>query len=273
MSQTIKDGHFKVFLPSIDKFYTECDILESTGTPDDHDKLTNGRDYCADWVGISFNDIEKHKYTYRKGLEELKKFETDLALGGSKPQYRWDENDGDTISMERLYEGLPAMSKRIKQLGNATGKFITVYVCIGENCGVTPQKLLHRAYFVIRLIDTLESLGYRIAVHAYDDVGSPGYYKDNKIHTLHTEIVVKQFNEPLNKGLILTCISPWFFRHHLFKFWCAKFKMSYGYGYSMSSPYLDTDDAIYIRQGTCLKEEGNDGSTAMLNYLSQRFKF
>jgi len=276
MAQSIYDGHIKIFIPSVDKFYIESNIVESTGDQANWNRENSENNYSESWVGIPFNQLDKHKYTYKEGLEQLKKLEIDLALGGSKKRYRWNENDGDTVSMERLYESMPAMLQRIKQLGEGVGKFITIHACIGENCMISAKKLLHRAYTVMQLVDLIESLGYRIAVHAYIDVNQPGYYNGALIKSLNVEVVVKAFNEPMNKGLILTCISPWFFRHHMFKFWCAKFMMNSGFGHTYDPSYVDDNENIYIRQGQCLKENseyGAIGSLERIDQIGKRFGF
>lgn len=258
MGWTRKDGSrdFKVVLPNIEKFYTECDILEPHGSEERWEEITKGEDYEAHWVGIPFKSIEKHKFSYKEGLDKLKKLEAELALGGSKKQYRWNEFDGDDISMERMYEGMPYMAKRIKQLGDGNGKFVTIHVSVCENANVGADELLHKAYTAMQLIDLIEGLGYRVAVEAYMDSRDPGVYKGITMSTLHTAVTIKRFEDPLNKPLLLTCISPWFLRYHMFRFWYAKFKMSHGLGSAYDPGYKDTKEDIYIKQGECL----NDGT-------------
>lgn len=263
------DGRdFKVVMPSIEKFYTECDILETHGSKSRWKGLTKGEDYEAHWVGIPFKNIEKHKFSYKEGLDKLKQLEIELALGGSKKQYKWNEFDGDDISMERMYEGMPYMAKRVKQLGDGTGKFVTIHVNVCENCNVSADQLLHKAYTAMQLIDLVEGLGYRVAVEAYMDSKNPGTYKGTTMKTLHTAVTIKRFEDPLNKPLLLTCISPWFLRYHIFRFWCAKFQMSHGFGSAYDPGYKDTKEDIYIKQGECLSENTGDSSSRSAWWLS-----
>lgn len=246
----------EIKIPSLDKFYEESNIVEDTGSKSEWE-LCDKRDDRS-WVGLSREDVEKSMYSYKEGLDKLKAIELDVPLGGSKKTYKWDDNDGDEMSLDRLYDYLPAMRKRLKSLGKGNGKFITIHTNIDENACVGFKEMLNRSYAVIQLVDFLENQGYRVAVAAYTDVKNPGKYKEQSIEFLHLEIIVKNAEEPLNKGLLLTAISPWFFRIHIFKFWNCKFKMDWGYGSSVEVDYKDSESDIYFRVNSCLTAEASE---------------
>ena len=253
-----------ITIPSIDQFYAECDIVEPTGDQQEWNKCNTEEN--PGWIGITQKEAAETKYCYKKGLDLLKEIELDTQLGGSKKLYKWDNDDGDDMSLDRLYDDMPAMRKRLKTLGKGNGKFITIYASVGENACVSYKDMLNRAYTVIQVIDYLENQGFRVAVIVYEDVGNPGTYKGERIDLLHLEIVIKKAEEPLNKGLILSCISPWFLRIHIFKFWNAKFKMGRGYGHSVHNDYINTEDTLYFKTGSCLNKADSD------NYLNQFMK-
>lgn len=274
----IKDGSYKLIFSSLDRFYKECDEVESTGnklnTPtyssayetwDEQDKRDQPR-----WVGLGKEEILRSKYLYKEGLYQLKEIEEDMNLGGTKRSYKWDENDGDDMSYDRYLDDLPCLKKRIRTLGSGRGKMINIHVSVAENCGVSYEDMLNRSYTVMRLIDYLENQGYRVGVYVYSDTAGLGYYKDNEVQNLHVEIQIKKPEEPLIKGLVLTCISPWMLRYHMFKLWTAKFKCNYGLGHSVDINYEDTDTDIYFRTGSCLSKED---ANAKLKSLSKRFSF
>lgn len=272
------NGNYKIVFSSLERFYKECDEIESTGNSKRKPFFNESFDYWEnqderddkDWVGLSRDEILKSKYMYKEGLDSLKEIEADLNLGGTKRSYRWDETDGDDMSYDRYIDNLPCLKKRIRTLGSGRGKIVNIHVSVGENCGVSYKDMLLRSYTVMRVIDYLENLGYRVGVSVYDDVRSLGYYKDDAINTLHTEIQIKKPEEPLIKGLILTCISPWMLRYHIFKFWTAKFKCKYGLGHSCDPGYKDTKTDIYFGTGCCLSEKS---CTDKINKLAKEFSF
>ena len=255
----------EIKIPNIDKFYEECDIVEPTGRQSEWDECDKRNDKW--WIGLSREEVIASKYSYKEGLDKLKQLELETPLGGSRKLYKWDSDDGDEMSLDRLYDDLPAMRKRIKNLGKGNGRFITIHASVGENAFVSYNQMLNRSYAIVQLVDYLENQGFRVCVVAYSDVADLGAYKDEHIDLLHVEVVVKQAEEPLNKSLLLTCISPWFLRVHLFKFWNAKFKTSWGYGRAVDGNYKTTDSDIYFRTGSCL--EKSEADNYLKRYTSQ----
>lgn len=263
-----KKGHFSISFPNIEQFYKECDIVESTGDKYEWQRNHSGND--PSWIGLSRDEILASKFCYKKGLDQLKEIDLDFNLGGTKRSYKWDENDGDDMNYDRYLDNLPCLSKRIRIEGNGKGRIISIYVSIGENCNIRFKEMLNRSYTVMRLVDYLENLNYRTEIIVYDDVKNLGSYSGERIDTLHTEIILKKAEDPLIKGLILNCISPWMLRYHMFKFWCAKFHPNCGYGQSFSPKYEDTGNKIYFRTGECLDERSSEEK---LKTLAKKFGF
>jgi hypothetical protein len=67
--------------------------------------------------------------------------------------------------------------------------------------------------------------------------------------------VLKRPEDPLIKPLLLTCLSPWMLRYHMFKLRAAKFSVNLGMGSTTVVKYTNTKDALYINSGECLSEE------------------
>ena len=237
---------------SLDEFYRECDNIEG-GNPYEIENIENNDD--PSFRGLSLEKIHSSKYSYTEGLENLKKIEKDINLGGRKHKYKYDDSDGDDMNFDRYIEGLPSLKKRIPTHGVGTGKFVKLHISICENCWCSAKALMIRAYTAMRIIDMLESQGYRVQISAYADNENPGTLNGQKVKYLGVEVVIKKFEDPLIKGQVLTAISPWFFRYWMFKFWNAKFMMNWGYGHSIRPIKKESTSDIYIQTGEALTEE------------------
>lgn len=246
----------ETFFNSLTDFYNECDILEDTGNRSHYEDIASDND--PHWVGMSLVDIPKYKYFYNVGLDNLPKLETELEVGSSKNIYKWDEEDGDDMSYDRLIEGLPAMRKRIRTIGNKNGRFIHIHVNICELWDVNSKEMLHKAYTAVKLVDYLESQNFKVQISVCSETEDLGYLKDEPIDYYCVEVVIKKFEDPLILPQVLTCISPWMFRHHFFKFETAKFRTYDGLGHVPSTRKTSTRQDIYISSGDCLNPESSD---------------
>lgn len=245
--------NYSIIFNDIDSFYRECDIQEPTGNKCQYIEVSTSDDEY--WVGLSLEKIKQSKYFYKEGLDLLKEIELDASLAGSRKKYKWDDQDGDDLSVERLNDDMPFLSKRLREHGDSNGKFVNIYVNIGENCGVDFKGMLNKSYTAIQMIDYLENNGYKVGVVAFSDVYNLGYYKGDPVNLLHVEVVIKKPEDPLIKPLLLTCISPWMLRHHFFKFWTAKFDCNWGLGRSEKKDYKDDKNNLYINTGECLTKQ------------------
>lgn len=242
--------NLSIKLPSVEQFYIEADKVEETGRLNIWEEMDGRND--PEWVGLSREKILESKFSYKEGLDNLKKIEEDLFLGGSRKKYKYDEFDGDDMNYDRFLEQMPAMKKRIRNHGAGQGKFINLHVCICENAWCSSESLMIRAYTVMRLVDYLEDQGYRIGVSVYTDTNNVGSYRGEKINLLHVEVMVKKPEETLIRPLILTSVSSWMFRFWMFKFRAAKFYVDPCMGVSASVKYTETKQDIYIGRGECL---------------------
>lgn len=248
----MEELNLNININSLDEFYRECDNIEG-GNPYEIDNIENNDD--PSFRGLSLEKIHSSKYSYTEGLENLKKIEKDINLGGRKHKYKYDDSDGDDMNFDRYIEGLPSLKKRIPTHGVGTGKFVKLHISICENCWCSAKALMIRAYTAMRIIDMLESQGYRVQISVYADNENPGTLNGQKVKYLGVEVVIKKFEDPLIKGQVLTAISPWFFRYWMFKFWNAKFIMNWGYGHSIRPIKKESTSDIYIQTGEALTEE------------------
>src|SRR5208337_4310022 len=243
-------------IDNIDDFYRECEIVEENGNKEAWAFQSKRDD--SDFKGLHLKKILSSKYSYKEGLDQLKELDLDFSLGGSKREYKWNSDDGDDMSTERLQDSMPFMRKRIKNLGDGNGKFITLNVAFGAIWWVKYSHMLYRAYTVVRIVDLLESQGYRVEVIGHELCNNLGMYKGEFIDRFKLDITLKKAGDPLIKGLLLTCLSPWMFRHWVFKLECAKLYTSEGMGSMGDDKIASTKDTIYINWQECLNEEGAD---------------
>lgn len=244
--------NLKIDINSLEEFYRECNNIEG-GDADEVAYIEHN--VSADFAGLNRDQIYAAQYSYMDGLQDLKSIEQDIFLGGRKRIYKYDPDDGDDMNFDRYIEGLPCLKKRVPDHGNSNGKFIKLHIAVCENCNVDAANMMIKAYTAMRIIDLLESQGYRLQISVYTDSQYPGKTSEGEsIDTLAVEVIIKQFNEPLIKGTILTAISPWFLRFWMFKFWNAKFHMGWGYGSSYRAVKKETTSDIYIQSGEALTE-------------------
>lgn len=257
--------NLSVNIDNIHDFYQEAERLEDTGN--ERTWVENCKRDDPEWVGLSLEEIKQSKYSYKKGLDELKSIEEELELGGSRKKYKFDEFEGDDMNYDRFLEQLPSLTKRIRNHGSGQGKFINLHVCICENAWCSAKSLMIRAYTVMRIVDYLEDMGFRIGVSIYTDTRDVGTFKGDNIDLLHVEVQVKRPEESLLKPLLLTAVSAWMFRHWMFKFRAAKFYVDPGMGTSATCYYENTKEDLYIGRGECLCEEDAQRKIKMISKM------
>lgn len=240
----------------LDDFYREATLFESTGNRSMYDEFTNSAD--PDFVGLSLKEIPKYMYSYEPGMENIRELTEQFQLGSSRFTYKWDETDGDEMDMVRAYDGLPFLKRRKRTVGNNTGKFVTIHINIVESWFVGYSHLLNKAFTAASLVNHLQTMGYRVAVNVVQLTRSLGSYKGQRINKMRLVVPLKKFEEPLNLSLLLTCISPWMFRHWMFRFEAAKFYVDGGMGSPLEFHAKDTITDIYIDNGQCLTPEDAD---------------
>lgn len=245
----MKDIIIEKTFENLDDFYKASSIVTNTGNKLKYYKRACEND--ADFLGLDLVEIKKSKYSYSKGLNSLKEIETDNWLTGNHI-YKYDELDGDDINYDRLLDGFPALIKRIKSKNNGLNRIVNIHVNIAENSNVSYKDMLYKTYTTIRIIDMLENKGYRVRVYVCAISSYTGKYKSANVEKLDIRVCIKKPEEPVIKPLLLTCISPWFFRYYIFCYYNSILDTNMGLGYAKKlSKISDTKD-IYIDNGECL---------------------
>lgn len=241
---------------NLELFYKDALTPTKFGSINWHKQFLKSND--PNFRGLNLTDIIKYKYGYNKNLDQIKNLSTDLNLGGSSKKYIYDEFDGDDMNYDRLLEGFPAMRKRIKQYGIGSGRLINIYIVVSENCYTNYDKMLNKSITAMQIIDLLETIGYRVAVYACassrDEYGN--YNGEKDIH-YQLMICLKNYNDSLNKPLIMNGISPWFFRYFIFAHKIGHYDASPGLGISTTLDIPMTKETIIINKGECLSENSS----------------
>lgn len=206
-----------------------------------------------DFRGLSISEIYKSKFSYKKGLDQLKEIKSNDYLVGTR-KYKYDESDGDDINYDRLLDGFPALIKRVRGKVKGIGRIINIYVNIAEACYVSYEQMIHKAHTVIRLVDTLEEVGYRVCVYSCAYAKGVGRLKTKEVD-IKLNICIKRPEEPIIKSLLMTCISPWFFRYYIFCYYHATCFTYDWLGSALKFDKKSTNENIYIDNGECLNEK------------------
>jgi hypothetical protein len=258
--QKNRKTYFHDSFESIEEFYSA--VAAEPIEPTTGDSATALRGLSCDnesFRGLSNKKILEYKHGYPEGVEALSLLpELNIKKGGVKYAHKWDDNDGDDMSLERYYDGMACMRKRYKTTGdNQQGRFVEIKVKIDENCDVNYKKMLWKTYTACRIIDQLEDQGIRVKVTIC--MRSDIYWSGIDVAVL--DIVVKDFNQPLNISLLANVCSPWFFRYWVFMY-IAKTKPLTGTGYGTANAFAtsgwsgdeitDRKDLIQIDTGQCL---------------------
>lgn len=238
----------------ITDFYKEVELVTPEGNSDHYTRIS--RTNNPSWIGLSRDKILESKFGYDEGVEKVPELkELFEGVGSSMFKLHWDELDGEEMNMERAYEGMPFLRQRRRTLGNGIGKFVNIHVNIAELCNVSSKQMMYKAYTAASIVNRLETLGYRTQINVVTLTSGTGNYKRRNVDMMKVSIPVKKFDEPLNMSMVLNCLSPWFFRHWVFMFWCAKINTNEGLGRSLRLDMSDTKSDIYIDNGQCMDKQ------------------
>ena len=246
---------------SVTEFYTKANILTKDGNEELFEDMEKEE---IRFRGLSISDILKYKYSYPPGLKELVEI-SDINVGntgGSGFTTKWDEFDGDNLDMERLMEGNPALVLRKRTSGKKIGKFILINVNIEESAFVTAEELLWKTYTAAKLVESLEASNYRVQINIKSVGKRPGTFKGSVVDLYCITIPIKKYSQSISLSLLITTISPWFFRYWVFKFLHASFN-TYGSlgtpGSITDMPEKETEEFIIdIDHGECLSKKASN---------------
>jgi hypothetical protein len=251
------DGHVKLDFKfdDIDDFYTNAlDFNKDLGNRKAHDSfLSESR---AGFNGLETKDILKYKYGYQPGVAKLEEVKEELIISGASCfKQKWDDIDGEEMSMDRFYDEIPFLQKRVRKHGFLGGKFVKIYVSINELGHISYESMLNRTYTAVSLIDHLESIGYRTEVYAISYSINKGSYKDKWVSEVYSEVCIKKAEEILNLPLLLTMLSPWCYRYWHFLMFSAHFNTASGMGQTQRQYKKNKIGEIHLESNTCLTKE------------------
>lgn len=243
------------------EFYRMAHHMSDTGNQRRFDELKQDFKRRWDWIGIKDEEtLMSRRFAWKEKIQEIEKESQKMVQGYRKRIYKYDELDGDDINMERLYEHLPAMRKRVHVTGDKFGNFISLYFNNTVNAGITAKQMLNKTMAAAKLVRFFESLNKRVELIVYTKAEWPGSYKGQDVKYILTETIVKKFSDPLNISLMNTCLAPWFFRYWTLLFFNTKMHTYDGHG--MPTNLTDEDlkkhkgnRAIKIDAYDCLSPE------------------
>lgn len=253
----------QIDLNNIDDLYNEADNFdEKQGRKDIYDTIKDEAEYSRyfhkNFFGLPLQEILNSKYSYTKNLDDIKDLEEDLEPpSNSKFKHVWNDLDGDEMSMERALEQQPFLKKKLRTDGNSSGRFVTLHINIGENCGVNYKDMLNKTNTAISIIDYLESRQYRVKVLVESLTLHIGKYKNQHVKETMLTVPIKEYEEPVVKSLLATVLSPWFFRYWILRLYAAKLYTTDGIGHGGNLKYNDDKTNIYINSGECLTEKSS----------------
>lgn len=246
---------FKFF--SLNEFYDTVEKkIGCTLVSRMHTKLSIDNIELA-YFGARHKEILARKFCWPEGvhtLSELSSLEKIITKSWSK---KWCDDDGDEMDVERFYNDMPFLQKRVKAIGvrSRNNTVQKIVINLAESSDVTAKEMLWKTYAATKLVDNLESLGTRCEVIVKSYSGNV----DSKRRYCLTEIPIKNPEDPINVSLLCTTLSPWFFRY-----WILNLRACFIEGCLPSlgnSAKLPAEDpgCIIIDNGACLsKDQANN---------------
>lgn len=243
---------FKFF--SLADFYKS--VSEKMGTTyysKQHESGSYTRQY-AKFNGATRKEIMERKHSWPEGVSKLKEL-VDMEKVITKQWVKiWSDDDGDEMDLERYYNDMPFLQKRIKALGTRSrgNNVQKILINVWENCNITAEKMLWKTYTAVKIADELESQGTRCEILL---VGA-GENIDKRERKIDFEILIKDASEPINTGLLCAVFSPWFFRYWIFHLLYSHIENVTSYlGNAARFPKDKAENCIVIDSGTALSRD------------------
>ena len=245
-------------------FFSLTDFYNKVDNRTDNNHSKYNIELCSnnkhvDFFGASYQEIMQRKYAWSEGVSKLKEL-TDMDRVITKQwAKKWCEDDGDEMDMERYYNGMPFLQKRVQVLGTKSrnNRIQKIMINLCEDAGITANQMLWKTYTAVKIVDELESQGIRCEIVLFEaskNIDSSG-------RGLLIELPVKQASEPINTSLLCSILSPWFLRYWLFLFEYTYIKNVHpGLGKARKlNPSESDENCIIIDSGTALsKRAAND---------------
>jgi hypothetical protein len=167
-------------------------------------------------------DIESESFS---GASHAKAMETRLAwpepferlpaqtiTGQARRVRTWSEYDGESLDMERYFDGRPCLARKVKVYGGQQRKVIRLTRDICYSWLINAEDIKKESVDLMKRIDVEETAGNRcevVCVARCNRFTTAGH--DGSI-----EVTLKRADEPLNMERIAAGMSPWFFRRWFF---------------------------------------------------------
>jgi hypothetical protein len=239
---------------SITDLYNASERVTKHGNSDEWSRHRN--DYNETFVGIPLAKIDSSRYQYPFEIRKT----TDVLsnMGACTLKRIWTETDGEMFT-ERLIDGFPYLQDKIKIQGvGKIGKFVKVFVNVGENCNINAKEMIIKATTATAICDILENTGKRTEINIASIGSNSGKINNEYVSSYNVFATIKRFEDPMNTSLIATTVSPWILRYHLLRLQAAIMQPSCGYGQAIPFKNKNEESAIYIDHGVALSESASE---------------
>lgn len=173
----------------------------------------------------AFASYDEAITTFRSNPESVVRFDPselrikDESEAGSTVDY---DVTGDYIDMGRFMEGIPE-SVGTMHSGNARNRRVNLTINLNQWWGMEHETITHWGERILRLVDALEGGGIRTQL--------TGILSNE---TMHTEVRIKQHDEPLTISDLAVVTHPEFLRRIGFRIAEHSKTWQYGYGSAKS---------------------------------------
>lgn len=156
---------------------------------------------------------------------------------------------GEFLDIGRYVEGVPEVFGQMHE-GNMRGRRLKIFVQGGGASSLSREQINHKSKRLLRLVDWLENIGVRVALNVVysNECG-------------HADILVKDYDEPINIYDIGVATSADFFRRVIFYFkeQSKTIDGSYGYGWHFSSHGKGVIQATFDDNAVLFVRSSDDG--------------
>jgi hypothetical protein len=214
--EKIKDGSKLHYYTELPDFTNELDPAKLQGL---HFQTKYGFDAKSEWCGsLSFNEAKKMLTdgapAITKMLELRDKLATKIRLAPAIATYM-DVTGGSQFDIAAFNEGIPECVVAYREEETRSRKTISIFVEIGQACGVSEDSMRRRGAAIMALIDLLEkSNQYQVAVYGVISATKSG---SGKLCTFQSVIRLKAIGHQYDPNALGFCIAqPSFFRRLCF---------------------------------------------------------
>jgi len=168
------------------------------------------------WMGMSLTEARAlPQRGWPAGVQAARRLldaATVDAPRSAKLARKWSADDGETLDVARLLDGLPPYRMAYRAPGGSSGRIVRLVVNAAANAKTTAESLAWTAYAAIRAIDSLEEAGYRVEVVMCYPVERVWYGVGYRLL-----VTVKRAEDPLDISQIAAALSPAAFRVFMFE--------------------------------------------------------